>query len=329
MVAIVFAFLACESTVTNFKFKEKDPKLVVIGFAEPDAPPTMHVSKSISLTESIGYYPIENAVFKVYENSTNNLLGVLEIDANDYYTNSTITFQEGEFYRVEVEADGFERATANFELPDKTIILDVTNDLRQENNDFDSYYTNYFDINVQVETSNKELEYFEVELYQHVFLYEIDEFGNITDSIEEIRSVNFYSQSTGVFAIREYGDYYLLPSQEYEVGGEAFYLSNEFISGDVISFNLKVPVDNYYYYDGQYSDNATYKYTLFFNKVDKNIFKYAASRARQGETEYNPFVEQVSIFTNVESGLGIVGGRTKNSVQLDLTDLAMDIVVYQ
>ncbi len=328
---IALIISACESTVTNFKFKEKDPKLVIIGFAGADTTPEMHVSRSISLTESLGYYPIKNAIFKIYNNSSNSLLGVLDIDTNDYYTNPNIYFQAGESYRVEVEAEGFTKVTANFDVPEITNIIDVSTSIMQERDQYEDYYSEYFDVKVQIETSTEETEYFEVELFENYISYEYDDFGVVVDSSYEIRSSGFYSQGTNIAAIREFGDNYFLASQEYQIMGEGVYLSNEFEKGNVLNFNLEIPIDTYYsYYDDPHifdPSSSLYSYVLYFNRIDENTFEYAASRARQGETEYNPFVEQVSIFTNVEKGLGIVGGRTKNSIQLDLSELVKDAAV--
>jgi len=72
-----------------------------------------------------------------------------------------------------------------------------------------------------------------------------------------------------------------------------------------------------------YSVNDTLPgyFTVCFSKIDENLFNYAKSKGKNYDADGNPFVEPVSIYTNISQGLGLTTGASRTTKSFDKTGL--------
>ena len=76
-------------------------------------------------------------------------------------------------------------------------------------------------------------------------------------------------------------------------------VSDELFDGQSYRMNMQIYRDDYY------NDNALY--VARFRHITEEYFRYSVTALRKAETEDIPFIEPVTVFGNLENGIGIFG----------------------
>jgi hypothetical protein len=157
---------------------------------------------------------------------------------------------------------------------------------------YDISYDDYECIPIEVETESG------IAVYDTCFYNTIDTIGffySYPRIISDSRFVKF---------MKSYEEYEIGDNTEIDKSGNKFYLSAEHSNATEITFNLYLPIGNL--------DNSN-EATIWADWYDEALYKFFYSKAQAYETEEDPFAEKVSIYSNVNNGLGLFGSASSVS----------------
>lgn len=321
-ILVLLLLLSCEKTLTDFELKEKDAKIVLIGWAEADSTPNINLTRSMSLNEPIDIYSLNNGDVRIYPGGGDEQIKLVN-DKPGYYVAPYFIFQEGVEYRIEASVEGYESVSANFTVPEKPNIRSVNTSFIKKQNSFGEQWV-VMNVELTVDAEKGMDEYYELYLSGYGYKYTYDDNYNVVDSTLEEFVKQIYAQSASIGVERSQGDYYTLGAPDMEMIGEYFYLHDKFSDGEVFKFNFETTISNGFLDEVSEVLDMEFMGTLHLSRIDKNIYEYAVSRGKNSEAEGNPFVEPVSIYTNVEEGLGIIGGKTTTCFELDVREVILE-----
>lgn len=320
----------CEKTLTDFEFQKKPLKLVMNSLLNPDSIVKVHLTSSMPIYEKGSQIrTIENAQIQIFEND-NYLADALYI-GNGYYAAYGIYPKHGHTYRLEAKAEGFPTAWGSTVIPLQPTINEVKVDIQEINIEgFEGYvWTSKiynYTLNIKVTDAQKD-QFHSLALYKHYIRrytdctytfhettqeWEVD----CTDYIDTIPSmssyINFKSYDRKIkFHYNGY-DLRLFNSTD-DITSIRAYFSNEKLNIDeiVIPFNLY-----YIEYDSPFD--------IHLNTIDLNYYKYQYSLARHNEVDEGFLSQKVSIYSNIENGLGLLGSVTSTVLSINPNESSTD-----
>ena len=83
--------------------------------------------------------------------------------------------------------------------------------------------------------------------------------------------------------------------------GESVLLSDQFFDGETYKFKGRFAA----YYGGGVTDSIPYNFVI--RSVTPEYYYWSKSYYLKSQTDDNPFAEPVSVYNNLENGLGIFG----------------------
>ncbi|MBN1119158.1 MAG: DUF4249 family protein [Bacteroidales bacterium] len=309
------ASISCESTLQNFDIKNPEPKLVLNTFLGADSIPVLHVSRNLKISKTLKKDSLVNAEVLLYNGT--EIIGNLNYKSEGWFENSEIKLNQGQHYTFVVKYSDYPEARADYYIPNIPVVSSIdTQLLKITDPDCIGCGMEYvLQITIDFENNNNEDEYFSVEVTSVApdagVMYFPGE-GGITDTENDdtimfTRWAEMETQAPFIEAVLDWGDRYSnVSQQDGGSNGTKFYFSDELLNAGANRLILKI---NIYSLTSYYYDVAELKeFSVHFKKIDKHLLEYAKSKGRNGKAEDNPFVEPVSIYTNVENGLGIVSG---------------------
>ncbi|MDR0725259.1 MAG: DUF4249 domain-containing protein [Prevotellaceae bacterium] len=187
------------------------PKLAVRAILDTDNGGTF----TFSMTEahSIGYYEtfkaeqqniVHNGTVRLFENDSTIFSSSGEFNISGMnYTFHNISAVAGRTYRLEMDIEGYDKATATAVMPDAPLISDLFVDVEhpvKKNNiryvpslstnaayDFSSYYVP-FSLNITDNTSSPDFYSFQIEYYS-IVKYEYEGYDLVEDTITGLQSI--------------------------------------------------------------------------------------------------------------------------------------------
>ena len=93
--------------------------------------------------------------------------------------------------------------------------------------------------------------------------------------------------------------------------GNSLLLSDQFFNGQDYKFVGRI----YSNYGSSEGDSTKYSFTV--RSISPDYYKWSVSANRQENNQSNPFAEPVSIFNNLENGLGIFGMYTERKTKVE------------
>jgi len=316
---------SCESNVENFEITPTDPRLVLLSYAYADSSAKLYVSRNISLDEPVKLYPVTNANCELFENNVS--VGNFIIGNDDWYSAAGITFKEGSEYKYEVSADGYNSVTGNFYVPIKPEIISVDTQFVSEPqpNCPDCTPLNYFLFNIEFLDNSDTEDYYMVEFVCRYYEYVRDYFTEeIVDSIF-VRNLQMFSNAPYIESvvhnsIFSSGEYYYNPTQGEEASGHLFIFSDKYLNNGKNTLTLKIGAPH-----TEDAKEEDFNVDLVFKSIDFNMYEYALSKGRNSLAEDNIFVEPVTIYSNIESGLGLVSGFSVFKQKFNLSRQGNDL----
>lgn len=305
----------CETLIDDFEYKKTPQKLVVNAILNPDSVINIHISKSISFNSPATFESIENAIVELYEN--NEFLGQLTSEGMGYYRLADYYPKAGVTYKVVVTAEGYASVWAKTTIPSKVENLEVVDELKTFT--FQDGYTTtrmeyqliyqvpinrsvFYGTSISSQKQGSLPDYVCEELETPWFdgtYYRMDSCYMIEEDSLAIRTEQqtIYSGSSLIKFSKGWGSYHISDFDD-ESSNEKIYFNNQYYDSPKLSLSIRI---DYY----SLLDNINNEITIWTDSYDKVLYNFMYSLAKINQVEDDPFAEKVSVYTNVNGGLGI------------------------
>lgn len=279
--ALIFVLLFSQScqTIIDIDQKEFQKRLVMSSTLNPDSVLNIYITRSVGPLASGLPLTITDAVVDFYEDG--NLLFTIPHDsAGNYFYNYHPLI--GKTYTVKAAAPGFEQSIeATTKIPTASIVdtFDYAIVLNEENN-----WGSQYGLNGSITINDQPGEnYYMIQAYQSW----VDTFN----AMNQVNGYNLYI-STDDPLIGKNSDY------------NSSLLFSDF-SFDGTSYKINFSSDNI----DTYNFDVHLKYIVY--SLSKESYLYLTSLNNYYNSTGNPFAEPVQVYSNVSSGMGIVGSASK------------------
>ena len=290
---------SCE-TVVDFDVPRTPPKLVLNGIFEEGRPMQVHLSASRHILDKEPPPAVEGAQVQVYAHDT--LLVTLADSLEGKYMAYDLLAQRGVTYTVTAVKEGYESISATVTVPaDTARVVDMQMDT-VEVNEF-GFTTRYPRLQIKVEDPAGQEDFYMIAVYKEGYYYEYDytvEPPVLIDSTEYYEQMDIYTRDPGV---EEYMDY-----------GQELIFKDDLFDGRQYTFNILL---TNYINDYQDFPEGNFTYRTAVAKISRGYYLYKASYEYQVWNTGNPFAQPVQVYTNVNNGYGILGGKNTVYITLD------------
>ncbi len=256
---------ACESPLDSTALTYK-PRLVVNSLMTSDQVVWATVNSNISLVDTIGPAPIENATVQLVDQNGNVRSMAFNFGQGRYEAN--VNPKPGERYEIVANYANFPQAKGSTEVP-PALNLPPSTWVDNTGVDADGFPTGT--LSLKIVDSKQERNYYEITLYRY------------DDFIAQWFVINpdFHDAE--------------LASQSIATANGGFVISDALFNGDVKTFNFHTPFA---------SKGQQYKYMVEVRSLNESYFLYTQSLDQYTQAS-GLFTEPVSVYTNIEGGLGI------------------------
>lgn len=336
----IFALLmlvstSCE-TIIDFNKGDIKPKIVIYSVLMPDSLIIVRLGSSTPVFEPDFKAPkLNNAEVKLFVND-NYVESLQYIGRNQSEYNHTYSFEEFQSrmkanphdnYRVEVEASGYESVSANCFLPNtvEIISIDTSHAFYQPDPSWPDA-PSWSVINCKLKFKDPP----DIENYYRLY-------ASYTTGRYSSDKSQPYSPERPVYVEKHVlwgvggGDPIINTKQEEsffedEIYNEYSIFTDELISGKEYTLRLAVPnwpgsIDTAYH--------EFVHYHIELQSISRDLYLYLRSSSAHRVKEGNFFSEPVLVYSNVENGLGILGGSFASSRDLKIGTYPVEGVNYQ
>lgn len=296
IMAIIPLAMACEKII-DIDIPETERKIVLNGLINPDSLVEVNISRSMSVLDDNKFVFLENAIVSLYENDSKKgdlkYMGSGNYKLPDFYPSS------GFSYRLEVESSGLKSVSALTELLPPVPISEIDTSSIE-----DSWGNNSLKLSFSLQDPPEENYYaISLNVTHRVFDYEKFE---LTDSMTTYR-LYFEFLTTGQGGVQDL----LVEDNAIVYFNEKVFMADHLFNGK--EFNMDLSVGKYFFMEVD-----TVWIDVNVDHVSKPYYLYAASIIKYNRTYGNPFSEPVSVYTNVENGLGIFTGYSTVSRKIEV-----------
>jgi hypothetical protein len=269
-IAVCVGLAACETELDSSMLTYK-PRLVVNSLMTTDQVVWASVNSNIPLADSLGPAPIENATVVLFDQAGNQYPMPFNFGQGRY--EAAIRPNPGEHYEVVANYANFPQAVGNTSLP-KKVNLPASTWVDNTGVDEDGFPTGTLSLKIVDEKQERN--------YYNISLYRYDDF------IAEwfIISTDFQDKE--------------LEAQSISTPDGGFVISDALFNGAVKTFNFTTPFA---------SKGQQYKYMVKVQSLNEDYFLYVQS-LDQYTQQSGLFTEPVSVYSNIEGGLGICAGAS-------------------
>lgn len=313
--------LGCEKTVTNFEVPDKPPKLVIQGRLIADSLCRINVSKSLSFNDELQYIPVEDAALRLFKGQSE--IGNFAYQSDGWYLNSDTGFSEPDNYRLDVGADGYKGTTTHLYIPDKPKFVIERPEIYIGIYPDCLYCPPIFNlvVDIIVDDDREKENYYKLEILRnYIDDYNYSDYYNPSYGYILVAESNLGMVSSNLaIEVTGHNSRYEIRSQGGDARGDAFIFSDRYFNGE--HYAITVFVDINPVFNSDTTSGKNYKVWFRLSETDENYYEYAKNMARINQTEGNPLVEPVTVYSPVENGFGLVYGMNFKQDTLDLTDL--------
>ena len=266
----IFLFTSCEKKLSIDLPADTDRPVLNVLMNE-NSPLKVRFSLSGRLSAEESFKEVDNAETKLFENDIfKELLKTKVIDNKTYYVSNTVALKDKK-YKITAALPGFKLVEGSDMIPDISTI-EINNQSVIESNS-DSYKLKF---NFLLKNNGKEKQY-----YRFRILYEDNESGN--------------TGSKSPFYIRPVNTSDIFGSGNSEK--KAWFVDKAQPAGETVFYSFTT--------DQKSSSKKMY---IEVSLLTETSYKYLKSVSKADDIEGNPFSEKVTIHSNIQNGLGIVGG---------------------
>ena len=291
---VLLSNASCIDYITDFKIGAVSPKLVLNAMITPDTL-IVHLSRNMDIKSKTNYDEIfiTNATVTLFENGVKkgNLqhteLLIDEYSEKGFYILDDFVPKVGATYKIEAEAKGFPKISAITTIPflPQSIKIDT---LTRINN-----YELIFEIITEIINNNGQKNYYGFSIPSRLEMYDYTvncEFSTSTPSL-----IEFY-RNFGTFDIMyiDFDSYYYC---------DYFFTSDKNLSAKPLNLKFFLNRGNL-----NYLENEELEFVV--DVYSSEYYAHLLSLARiYSSDETGLFSEKVSVYTNVENGLGVFGAK--------------------
>jgi len=288
--------MACEKII-DIDIPDSERKIVLNGLINPDSLIEVNISRSMSILEDNIFLFLEDASVSLYEDNVEigslQYMGFGDYKLLDFYP------AFGSSYRLEVESSGLKSVSAQTELPAPVPFSEIDTSSIENNwgesalklsfSLQDPQEENFYALSLNATHKVFDFETFELldslTTYQLYFELSTSGQGNVQDLLVEDNATVYFNSKV--------------------------FIADHLFNGK--EFNIDLLVEKYFFMDAD-----TVWIDVNVEHVPKAYYLYAASINKYDRTHDNPFSEPVSVYSNVENGLGIFTGYSTSSRQIML-----------
>ncbi|QNK64147.1 DUF4249 domain-containing protein [Pedobacter sp. PAMC26386] len=269
-IVTILLITSCEKKLTIDLPADTDRPVLNVLMTENN-PLKVRFSLSGRLAGGQSFKEVTGAETRLYENDTfKELLKTKVIEGKTYYISNTVALKDKK-YKVTAAMPGIKLVEGSDVIPDISTI-EINNQSVTESNG-DSYKLKF---NFLLKNKSKEKQY-----YRFRILYEENKSGNTaTKTAFYIRPVN----TTDIFGSGN--------SEK-----KAWFIEKGQPAGETI----------FYSFTADFKPNSK-KMLIEVSLLTETSYKYLKSVSKADDSEDSPFSEKVIIHSNIQNGLGIVGG---------------------
>jgi hypothetical protein len=291
---LLFAAVSCERPFDP-GIDSLPPQLVVVSNFSDQKAIQVQVSLSRPVTDNSGQAQFVNdATVEIFRDDT-TLLEILDFVPGrgklpPYYITRALIPEANVLYTIKVDAPGFETVMAQSKIPRRIQIRDFEiSNVKTENVPGGSQVKYSFDVFLSFEDPGEETNFYHLNFYQQVFDYTRHE-GDTIILGSTLQPIEFSSYNDNNFLIA------------YFSGGVLF--EDASFNGRLITntFGLQMRIDQ--------TNELLGKMFVELRTVSEEYFLYHNSLSRQQNSPNHPFGDPVTIYDNIENGLGIFAGYT-------------------
>lgn len=309
IISLLFT-VSCKEEIV-FKGSELTPRLVVNCLISPDSIIVAQVKQSNPIQKpTYGNNTVANAVVRLYENS--KFIGFLTLNTEEIeigntaysigevYSLSGLNLKEGNLYRLEVEASGFEPVSAEVTIPHPVQISTVDTsyitirDVRNDDARVISFHVKFSD-------PTSERNYYRLVVRETNGFTGSWGYGGHEGTFYRVRIDHAISLlGSNDVAINpqgsNYEDSFLSPAYN-----RFFVFSDDLFNGTDATVSVYIKR-----YTHPWIDIKEFNlYEIELHSISKEYYLYEKS-FRQFDHKYDdPFAEPVQVFSNIENGYGI------------------------
>jgi hypothetical protein len=303
-VAAMLLVAGCTKFI-DFEGDNAVSRIVLNGVFQPDSLITLKMSNSVGYIEDADNVALVQGNVALFDDQ-GNLIDSLQHQGNGTYR-STVVAQPGMQYTVAAEHAGFTSVWATDRVPATVPILTVDT-LRVPSND-------PFDNTVHLEVSISftdppgvanfyRIEVFSAQLYFIDWVYD-EQLNELVSDTIWLNSPERWLQSIST------SDQVILADNALLAGESAlfdlsFYFTDRLFDGQTRTVKFRIE---------SFSESGQYEIAL--TSLSFDYYRFNRSLIAYRETFGDPFAQPVQVFTNVNEGLGIVGGRNPYLYQLN------------
>lgn len=286
VICIIILISSCEKTL-DINLDYENPKLVLIGYFNPDEPFAIDLSESKLIIEEIKKDIVADALVEVYSN--NKFIEKLIYDKNSgRYIGSQypVTYQ---LYTVKISHPNYKNIKASCFIP-KPVSFIIVDSKSHEN-------TTIEEVRIRIKDPANERNYYRLI---------VEEEWN--DYISKTKKYLYPVLISSDNIIKGKGD---LDADNY-MHANARNIYNIFTDGMI---NGKEYEFTFSFHHQPYKNMDVNVYISLVS-INKDYFDFLNSHEAQINSGLIPFSEPVKLFTNVEGGIGVLGGYSTTQLEL-------------
>jgi hypothetical protein len=300
LAGLIFGLTSCEKIIEPKNLPEQDPRIVLNSVIKSDSVFRANISISKSIISGKDYKVINDAVCELYANGQ-YFAKLINIGKGNYATDTMTKAKTNTKYTLKVGVSGYKNVEGTSTVPGTVTVLrsvryDTTN----------SRFFNYTSPNGS--NINGILKY-------RIYLK------------DDINTVNFYGIAPKVILLDSLGtvipaiaSVYISSNIENGLGGT--YINNGLsletddkylVNGNEVSFDVSLNIT------ANVSQNANPKSAEIrfdVSSYSEELYKYKVTLSQQSNTSGGLFSEPVLVYSNINSGMGIVGCINSQSVSI-------------
>lgn len=267
-----------ELPTDGVEFKKR---LVVYSFSDNDNLIQVKVAKSLAINDTAAGDRVENAVVKIFDQSTSKEVVLTYSFLNGGTYNSNFKPKSGNKYTLSVEYSDYPMVYGQFEIP-QTFVAGKAMWKDSTNKDSLGFYTGTISFNIN--DPGNELNFYEIALFRYQSLLNEWIIMPVIPENPEIAE-NPVTNSDGALILEDVG-----------------------FNGQSKLLRFSTPYG--------YSSGFPYKFLLVVKSLSPDYFKYMKSIGDY-QTQGGPFSDPSPIFTNMQGGIGICAGAsiTKDTIR--------------
>ena len=316
--------LSCVKPVDDFDLKDSKHKIVVNGVLDPDSIFKLQIVSSVGALEVEKLKYIENANVGVYEN--NNLLFTLDEYSEGLYSNSEQHPEYGKTYKIMVDANGFESVNILVPIPQKIQVLKLDTstviEINQQVNSGDE-----FKIEAIVMNNDVKSEYYIIEVKSGNWFFNYD-YSNVQGPWDEPELLDssyifgnkwLYTKDIGaeLSLNSNYIENYEGWTGDYDKSGEALLYSDRLLGRKNPVMKVGVGINDNYYYS---VEEVAMTIDVILSEVNEDFYYYIKALSNYSDDPFDKFFnESITLYTNVENGMGLVFGKSSYKKSFELT----------